>query len=362
MFFKSFSYNELRAIAERYTKTVVKENNNGTLVFTEQGARLLGMFPDTEGDNVLWVNENLNEYFLEHQALIGGERLWISPERNFYYENPRDFEGYRIPSEIDPGEYKYIDEPDVVKFESTFSLLEYDMNKLFDSSMGRRTFTVIPDPYNTNLPFAGVSITDEVVINDATIEMCGWSIAQIYTYGPESPGTALFPVKPGCALISYFDQIPPERAETCENYARFKIDGSYSCKVGIRPEDIPFDNICKAVYLSRSPSDSSVWLCVIKKSDDIAKTQDECVDMAKSDPNGPKGAVQAFNTDHGSSKKNLIVYPCGELGLQLTKGISKGDQAISIATHELLGYIGSKDEMLELAQEVLQLGTLPILY
>ncbi len=362
MLFKSFSYNELRAIAERYTKTVVKENNNGSLVFTAQGARLLGIFPDAKGDNVLWVNENLNECFLQHQALIGGERLWISPERNFYYENPRDFEGYRIPSEIDPGDYEYIDDAAVVKFESTFSLLEYDRNKLFDNSEERRTFTVISDPYTTHLPFAGVSITDEVVINDTTIKMCGWSIAQVYTYGPESPGTALFPVKSGCALISYFDQIPPERAEICENYARFKIDGCFSCKVGIRPEDIPFDNICKAVYLSRMPSDSSVWSCVIKRSDAVAKTQNECVDMAKNNPDGPKGAVQAFNTDHGSSKENLLVYPCGELGLQLSKGIVKEDRTVSNATHELLGYTGSKDEMLELAQQVLQSDSRPSLY
>ena len=86
------------------------------------------------------------------------------------------------------------------------------------------------------------------------------------------------------------------------------------------------------------------------------------MDMAKNNPDGPKGAVQAFNTDHGSSKENLIIYPCGELGLQLTKGIVKEDHTVSSATHELLAYIGSKDAMFELAQEALQLDALPTVY
>lgn len=355
-----FSFEQLTSIVEKYTDVIVRETGSGKLLFSQHGARLLGMYPDAKGDNVLWVNEDLEKTLEEHHAMVGGERLWISPERNFYYENPRDFEGYHFPWEIDPGEYKYIGSKTDIIYKNTFSLLEYDQNKLFDNSMEKRSFKIIKDPYKTSLPYAGVSITDSITVNNTEIEMCAWSITQVDTCGPEAPGTALFPVKPNCQYISYFDHITPDRIDIFQQYARFKIDGRYSCKLGLPPEDIRLDNPCKAVYLSSTHSDPSVWSCVIKKSNDIPATQNECVDMAKSNPEGPKGAVQAFNTDHGTIEPETLL--CGELGLQLTKGAVKDRKTISKGKHELLGYLGSKDEMLELAKTALQLDETPELF
>jgi hypothetical protein len=360
MFYHSFSYDELRSIVQRYTTVIEKESDTGKLVFSQFGGRLLGLFPDGRGDNVLWVNEELDPFLVEHQPHIGGERLWISPERNFYYENPRDFEGYHVPSEIDPGEYVCKNNSDNVVFESTFSLLEYDQNKLFDNSNKKRSFSVIHDPYRTGLPFAGVSITDEITVPDTEIQMCAWSIAQVYTCGPESPGTVLIPANKKALLISYFNQLPDDRMESLDHYVRFKIDGCFSGKLGIRPEDLDLDNPCKAVYLSPSAKNKSTWFCVIKQSLDIPKTQDECLDMVKSNPQGPKGAVQAFNTDHGSAEP--VAYPCGELGLQLAKGKVLHKKTISKATHELLSYSGTREKLLDLVSHILRIKEPPVLY
>ncbi len=355
-----FSFEQLKSIVEKYADVIVRETKSGRLLFSRHGARLLGMYPDADSDNVLWVNEDLEKTLEEHHAMVGGERLWISPERNFYYENPRDFEGYHFPWEIDPGEHKYIESKTAIIYKNTFSLLEYNQNKLFDNSFKKRSFKPINDPYKTNLPYAGVSITDSITVNDTEIKMCAWSITQVDTCGPEAPGTALFPVKPNCQYISYFDHIPPDRIDIFVQYARFKVDGRYSCKLGLRPEDIRLDNICKAVYLSPTHYNRSIWSCVIKRSNDIPRTQDDCVDMAKSNPEGPKGAVQAFNTDHGSIEPEALL--CGELGLQLTKGVAKDSKTVSKGKHELLGYIGSKDELIELAKRALQLDETPELF
>jgi len=358
--YTNFSFEKLKTIAEKYTDVTVKETARGLLLFIQQGAKLLGLFPDAKGDNLLWVNKDLELLLEKEQAMVGGERLWISPERNFYYENPRDFLGYHYPSEIDPGHYKHVKNETGIVYKNTFSLLEYDQNKLFDDCIEERWFTPINDPFNTSLTYAGVSITDLVSIIDTKIEMCAWSITQVYTCGPEAPGTALFPTKPTCKPISYFDPIPANRIDVHENYTRFKIDGRHSCKLGIRPEDINLENPCKAVYISPTPSNRSIWECVIKRSNNIPATQKECVDMVKSDPNSPKGAVQAFNTDHGS--KETAVLPCGEMGLQLTRGTVKVDKTTSKGKHELLGYIGKKQEILELAKTALQINSTPKLF
>lgn len=358
--YKAFGFAELKKTTDSFTNTITRETEKGGLVFIQQGAKLLGLFPDRDKSNTLWVNESIERYLDNRQALVGGERLWISPERNFYYENPRDYLGYHIPSEIDPGEYQCLDDAETIVFENVFSLLEYDRNKLFDNSIKRRSFTVIPDPYDTNLAYAGAAITDEIIIEDAEIQMCAWSIAQVYTIGPDAPGTALFPVKPGARVISYFDPIPHSRAETHENYARFKIDGAFSCKMGIRPEDIPDSMASISAYISRIPFTHETWSCIIKHSHDIPRSQQECVDMTKNDPNGFKAGIQAFNTDHGPS--DMQAFLCGELGLQLNKGRVDSEKTISRGTHRLLSYCGSKSEMLELAKTALHLDEVPKIY
>jgi hypothetical protein len=104
----------------------------------------------------------------------------------------------------------------------------------------------------------------------------------------------------------------------------------------------------------------SKWLCVIKRSNDIPKTQIDCVDMAKSNPDGPKGAVQAFNTDHGTIEP--VALACGELGLQLAKGVVTDTKTISKGKHELLSYMGSREELLALAKTALQLDEIPELF
>lgn len=360
MLYKSFTIEELKSIAEKHTNVIIKESESGTLLFTQHGARLLGLFPDRNASNVLWVNENLDKNIDEHHAHIGGERLWISPERNFYYENPRDFEGYRIPFEIDPGEYRLLFENDTISFENNFSLLEYDQNKLFDNSQAKRKFTIIKDPYDTNFSYAGVSITDSMSINDPNIEMCAWSLAQVYTCGIESPGTAFFPANSKCDLISYFDPISTDRATSHGDYISFKIDGYFSSKVGIRPEDINFDIPCKAAYLSPGPLQNDLWFCTLKRSNDIPKSQNDCVDMTKNDSQNSKCAIEAFNTDHGSIEPQS--FPCGEISLQFNKGIEKNGHTISKASHELLAYCGNKDEMIDLVKTVLKIETMPELF
>lgn len=361
MFFGSFSIEELEAITRKYTDVFVRETRSGVLLFTEQGARLLGLYPSISGNNALWVNPELDTVLKLSQPEIGGERLWISPERNFYYENPRDFEGYRIPFEIDPGDYILIDNSECLVFENMFSLLEYDCNKIFDNSCEKRSFRVIVDPYDTGLAYAGVEIIDTIIVDAPEVIMSAWSIGQVYTSGISAPGTVLIPTKATATPISYFDPVEPHRLTVGDHYIRFRIDGKKSSKIGILPRDVSFNNPCKILYITPSPSNSTIWHCVIKCSNDIPHSQEQCVDMAKSDINGPRGAVQVFNTDHGFSKP-AATLPCGELGLQFIKGNTLGNKTVSRAAHQLLSYSGTKSDILELARMVLCCDSVPQIY
>jgi len=352
------SFEQVKTIAGKYSDIVIKESASGRMLFTIYGGRLLGMWPKADGNNPLWVYPDLDETMKNGQWMIGGERLWIAPERRFFYENPRDFDGFHVPAEIDPGEY--VGTADLT-FESVFSLLDYGRNETFDGSLCKRTFEIIDDPYAASIPYAGVRITDTVSIPGANLGVCGWSLAQVYTCGPDMPATALFPAKTGSAVLSYFAPIPPDRAEVLDGYARFKIDAHAVYKMALRPEDMVMQNPCKAVYLTPSP-DGKSWMCLIKRSDDMPRSQDECVDEARDNPNGPKGAIQAYNNGPDFAWPGSEFPYFGEIELQMKKSSLNGGKMISVSTHELLAYEGSKDAVLALAAQALDIASEPKLY
>ena len=349
---KPYSYPDLKKICTSLTNTTIKETKKGALVFTEYGARLLGLFPDKNLPNVLWTHPKLKDTIQSNSWALGGERLWLSPEQDYNYDNPRDFEGFRVPAGMDPGNYNQTSE---LTFENEFSILNAHTSEMYEACKATRMFSIVADPYKTGLAFAGASIVDKISIGLPGISMCCWSLAQVFTNGPKQPGTALFPVKKGDSLVHYFSPIPADRFAVKSGYARFKIDSDSICKLAVKPEFIPFDNPVKAVYLSQYP-DSKTWFCVIKRSDDLPKSQKSCVDPAKSNPTGPKGAIQSYNN---GKAPGATFIPFGEIELQLAKATTTKNVTTSKATHELLAYAGKKSDILELARKALKLKVVP---
>ncbi|MBD3392103.1 MAG: hypothetical protein GF418_08505 [Chitinivibrionales bacterium] len=351
-------FDQIKAICEKRADTIVKETSGGRMLFTAYGARLLGMWPLADGPNPLWVSKGIEASMASGQWMTGGERLWIAPERSFFYENPRDFEGFHVPAGIDPGEYATTGE---LTFENSFALLDYSTNMAFEGTVARRKFEVIDDPFDSSLPCAAVRISDSVSVPSDSMAMCAWSLAQIYTCGPEAPGTVFFPVKSGAGILSYFNPIPASRAEALEGYARFKIDANDIYKLALRPEDMVFDNPVKAVYLSPAPG-SDRWMCLIKRCNDMPRSQSDCVDIARDNPDGPLGATQAYNNGPGMPVAGDEFHAFGEMELQLNKGVVSDGRTVSSATHELLAYTGEQNQLLELAQTALGIASAPRLY
>ena len=47
---------------------------------------------------------------------IGGDRYWISPEREYFYKNPETWTDWFCPSELDPANYEILDDNQEVLF------------------------------------------------------------------------------------------------------------------------------------------------------------------------------------------------------------------------------------------------------
>ncbi|MBD3343604.1 MAG: hypothetical protein GF401_00925 [Chitinivibrionales bacterium] len=347
---KSFALKELKDIASKHSSLSTLATDSGTILITEYGARILGLFPDNSLPNCLWVPEKIDSLMSSGNWLVGGERLWISPERNFYYENPRDFEGHKVPPGMDPGEFSKTDN---LVFKTQYPIFDFMKNETYEDCFSKRSFKSKTDPYSSGLPYVGVEITDSIGVSKPGVDMCCWSLSMIYTCGVEQPGTAFYPIKENGTILSYFNPIPKESAEVIGNYARFRIDADGIYKFALKPEDMVFENKTKAVYVSPYP-DSDQWFCIIKRSDDMPRNQEECIDPPKNNPEGPRGATQSYNNGPGFGDELL---PFGEIELQLNKGVTQGDQTISTGSHELLCYCGDKAKIIALAQKALNVSS-----
>ncbi|MBD3243085.1 MAG: hypothetical protein GF331_21015 [Chitinivibrionales bacterium] len=354
--YRAFMLDELKRNLPNRADARVMESGAGALVLTTYGARAIGLFPDTSYPNVLWNHEQIGGQIEGGRWLTGGERLWIAPERNFYYENPRDFDGFHVPSGFDPGTYESDGNGG---YRNEFSLLDLSTNEVYDGSVSQRRFAPLDDPYGSGLPYTGARIHDSITVPTDSLEYCAWTISMVYTCGSPNPGTAFFPIKPGGELLNYFDPIPAERAEVRDGYARFRIDGEAVYKLAIAPSDMVMDTPCKSVYVSPYPAGDR-WFCIVKRGNRVALTQDGCVDIPKSDPDGRRGIIQSYN--HGPTDGPIEDVPFGEIELQLPRAEPREERLVSEATHELLAYAGTRDEMLELARTALQVEEMPLAY
>src|SRR4051812_8093330 len=66
------------------------DSEQGWFVVTAHGARVLGLFTHEQADNAYFVNPELGDAasakkFLVAEHVLGGDRLWIAPERGLFF-------------------------------------------------------------------------------------------------------------------------------------------------------------------------------------------------------------------------------------------------------------------------------------
>jgi hypothetical protein len=92
----------------------VSDPGDGAAVVTAFGGRVLGLFPDEEGENFFWTNPALDSVSGAKQLFgepgwknIGGDRSWIAPELYYFFPDyPNlEMETYEVPEQMDPGHF-----------------------------------------------------------------------------------------------------------------------------------------------------------------------------------------------------------------------------------------------------------------
>ena len=88
---------------------------------------------------------------------------------------------------------------------------------------------------------------------------------------------------------------------------------------------------------------------MVKLSDDIPKSQEKCFDISRDRPESEIGVIQSYN-DESPNKPSLQF---GEIELQLNSFETIANTSLSKAKHELLGYVGTKDEIFDVVEKYL---------
>lgn len=351
----------------------------GSAIITTRGARVLGLFPgkDPAAHNALWTNEliadllagKIRDWEGEGAGGVGGERLWVSPERSFYYRQPETFGEWFAPLAMDPGNYRPVrSEGDrTPAYENVFDLEDVRADRTYGGVRLTRRFKAISDPFAGNhalkammprLHYAGVRKTDSIELPDAPADakIGLWTLALVDPAPPDGVGTVVIPVRPGAKAIDYFGGLTDERSVARRDYVAFRIDGQSVGKIGVRPEDLDLRRAAQIAAFLPSRTKSRLLL-VIQRSSDVPRTQDECLDEAKADPAGPKGAIQSYNNGPGADP-NAPYKRFGEIEIQLAAAQPTGEGRTPAATaiSDLLAFEGSREDILKLGKLVLGTG------
>lgn len=338
---------ELFSKVKRYTRAVLLKSRNGSLMVTEYGGRVLAVSIGGS-PNLLWVNPGLETVMEKREFNVGGLRVWVAPERNFFYRNPKYFEDWFCPSELDPGGFRMVSLTDAaVTLESKFKLVDLLNSETLNMCIRRE---ILLEDLEDGL---AVNVRETLIASKFDRSRVSlWALAQVYPgYGGE--GTVIVPVKPEAEPIHYFGEIPADRLKTAESYVAFRIDGEYICKLGIKPEDLRLRGWASIGYIAKAPWDPELGLLLVMETCCAPRVQAECLDVAKSNPEGPRAAVQSYNS--GPDREHLKF---GEIELQFPAASIVDGFQFSTVSYVLKAYLTAYETATEKFKSILGISGL----
>ncbi len=343
-----FTEETLTNSLEGRTSYIKLNDNDRSVIISEYGGRPLGLFPKSDSYNLLWVNPKIQEVIKTRSHVIGGDRYWISPERDFFYKNPETWENWECPSGLDPANYEILGSSDSSCTVSSPLFVINQRTKQGYQGEVTRQFKIIKEPFQTGVSYCGLEILDDCILFRPNLKINSWSLATVISRGLENPGTVLIPTKNNPVPISYFSDIPNDRLRIMDSYVAYKIDVDAIYKLAIRPEDIDYNRPAKIGYILKLPEVEEYGF-IVKLSDDLPRNQSECYDIARDHPDTEIGVIQSYNSE--SPDKPTLNF--GEIELQLNQFKTIDNSSHGKAKHQIFSYVGTKEEILNVIEKYL---------
>ncbi len=334
--------NSLVEVLKEHTKIYEYNSNKWNVIITEYGGRIIGIFPRNQY-NLLWVNPDLRKTLAEENWNLGGARIWISPEKNFYYKKPTFFEEWVCQRDLDPGNYT-IKEKDTnyVKLENRFSIYDFLNNTTLNGNILREIFFEKADD------ILEIHIYENLITENFSGSLIDlWALVQVNP-GINGVGTVVIPTKKDTKPIPYFGDIPSSYLKVDKDAVFFRIDCLKVLKLGIRPEDLPIEGIGKIGYITRASDKEYIFLMLYSRC--CPRKQGECLDVPKNPETQLKGCIQSYNSGPEGDFQGF-----GEIEMHFMPSEKIGNRLVSRIDYDLIAYTGDKREVLEKAMELLDI-------
>ncbi len=214
------------------------------LVLLARGARVLGLFAADSDENYFWTNPALasgdaGDFFNgEGWHNPGGDRTWIAPEIDLSFPQFPDLNTYKVPVEIDPGEYELKKSGQTVKLVNRSKVrlfrsrqtVEVEINKSWDTALNPLRYE------NAWAEMAGVEYAGYTQKTSLKLPggadagpISSWSLVQL----PHG-GRAFFPLHSAVDPTLYFGSIPQTDLSVRGRGVCYDMQSAGIQKIGIR--------------------------------------------------------------------------------------------------------------------------------
>jgi len=233
------------------------------------------------GHHALWQSNDANPGWC-----IGGERLWIGPEADWYWQrtDSHDFKNYRFPKDFDPDNWSVRESRDGY-FEGTLEVNVACAHR--DAHLAvrlTRSVELLPSE-NLAAPVRGIGLR-----TCTSIEILGgthgqptdfWSLLQI----PFS-GSLLIPTVGKAKPRDHFDPCPQTEIAAHPTFTEIQIGGGAMFKLGISADD----SAGRSAYVRQVPEGRLVLARTFPVHPELAYC-----DSPLADPGSQGDALQFFN-------------------------------------------------------------------
>jgi hypothetical protein len=265
------------------------------LLLLRHGVRVLGLYGRDTDVSFFWSHPALDEThsaraFFETPGWTnpGGDRLWVSPEVDFFYPDYPSMGSYRHPSQLDPGCHKISARDGGAIFTNTIALMNYRTGEHVDLEV-TKSYSGAADPLLGNrdigsYEYAGYTQQATLAaLNPLNSAVGLWSLVQL----PHG-GEAIIPTTSRATPRVYFGDVRAEHLALDDRAVRYCVCDRGIQKIGVKA----------AVLTGRMGyvyQQGEQWSLVVRSFD--VDPRGEYVDTPPDDLNDTGYAVQVCNVN-----------------------------------------------------------------
>jgi hypothetical protein len=214
------------------------------LLLLPYGARVLGLFPPGSNESFFWTHPDLDsresaEAFFRKTEWhnTGGDRTWLAPEVDLSFPDYPDTRIYRVPVDVDPGNYAAIPPSKIVRLQTPFTVT-LSRGRAQVRGYISKSWSPAPNPLRyqsvwrtlTGVTYAGYTQNTslELLPGEGSVALALWSLLAL-----PPGGEMLVPTFHRCKPEIYSGPIDGEDLIITDHLVRFRMTGTGIQKIGI---------------------------------------------------------------------------------------------------------------------------------